>query len=178
MTSTPVLTVRDLTVVYEVEEPVTAVRNAGLTLSRGEILGLAGESGCGKTTLAYAIDRLHRPPAEITAGTVTFHDRAGEDIDVLALGSQDLRAFRWSQLAMVFQGAMNALNPVLTVRAQLADVLTTHLPGLSRRERRRRCGEALSLVGVDPRRLDAYPHELSGGMRQRVMIAMALLLEP
>ena len=173
-----VLTIQGLSVAYQTSLPVQAVRDVTLTLHRGEILGLAGESGCGKTTLAYAINRLHRPPAEITAGTVTFHDRGGEDIDVLALAPRELRAFRWSQLAMVFQGAMNALNPVLTVRAQLADVLTTHLPGLSRRERHRRCGEALSLVGVDPRRLNAYPHELSGGMRQRVMIAMALLLEP
>src|SRR4051812_44045261 len=173
-----VLTVTDLTVVYEVANPVTAVKGASLTLHRGEILGLAGESGCGKTTLAYAINRLHRPPAEITSGTVTLHDRAGNDVDVLALNPNDLRAFRWAQLAMVFQGAMNALNPVLTVRAQLTDVLTTHLPRLSRRERRKRCVAALTLVGVDPRRLTAYPHELSGGMRQRVMIAMALLLEP
>jgi len=173
-----VLTVQGLSVTYRTTQPVHAVRDVTLTLHRGEILGLAGESGCGKTTLAYAINRLHRPPAEITAGTVTFHDRGGEDVDVLALDPRELRAFRWSQLAMVFQGAMNALNPVLTVRAQLADVLTTHRPGLSRRERHRRCGEALSLVGVDPRRLNAYPHELSGGMRQRVMIAMALLLEP
>jgi peptide/nickel transport system permease protein len=173
-----VLTVEGLSVAYQTAPPVHAVRDVTLTLHRGEILGLAGESGCGKTTLAYAINRLHRPPAEITAGTVTFHDRAGEDIDVLALDAHDLRTFRWSQLAMVFQGAMNALNPVLSVRAQLADVLTTHLPGLSRRERKKRCVEALALVGVDPRRLGAYPHELSGGMRQRVMIAMALLLEP
>jgi len=173
-----VLTIQGLSVAYQTAQPVHAVRDVTLTLHRGEILGLAGESGCGKTTLAYAINRLHRPPAEITTGTVTFHDRAGEDIDVLALEPQDLRAFRWSQLAMVFQGAMNALNPVLTVRAQLADVLTTHQPGLSRRERHKRCVEALTLVDVDPRRLNAYPHELSGGMRQRVMIAMALLLEP
>ncbi|RSM65524.1 peptide ABC transporter ATP-binding protein [Actinoplanes sp. ATCC 53533] len=173
-----VLSIQGLSVAYQTSRPVQAVRDVTLTLHRGEILGLAGESGCGKTTLAYAINRLHRPPAEITAGTVTFHDRGGEDIDVLALEPDDLRVFRWSQLAMVFQGAMNALNPVLSVRAQLADVLTTHRPGLSRQERHKRCAEALTLVGVDPRRLSAYPHELSGGMRQRVMIAMALLLEP
>ena len=173
-----VLTVAGLSVVYQAERPVRAVRDVSLTLHRGEILGLAGESGCGKTTLAYAINRLHRPPAEITAGTVTFHGRDGTDVDVLALDPGELRAFRWSELSMVFQGAMNALNPVLTIRAQLADVLSTHRPDLSRQERRRRCAEALELVGVDPKRLRSYPHELSGGMRQRVMIAMALLLEP
>lgn len=173
-----VLTVRDLSVTYQVERPVEAVREASLTLRRGEILGLAGESGCGKTTLAYAISRLQRPPAEITAGTVTFHDRSGRDVDVLALQPGQLRAFRWSQLSMVFQGAMNALNPVMTIRAQLEDVLTTHRPEMPRHERGTRCREALTMVGVDPRRLRSYPHELSGGMRQRVMIAMALLLDP
>ncbi|NJP99008.1 dipeptide/oligopeptide/nickel ABC transporter permease/ATP-binding protein [Streptomyces zingiberis] len=180
----PVLTVRGLDVVYAVEPPVHAVRNVSLTLGRGEILGLAGESGCGKTTLAYAINRLHRPPAEVTAGSVVFHDRpgagggTGRDIDVLALESEELRAFRWSKLSMVFQGAMNALNPVLSVHDQLDDVLTTHRPAMTRAERAARCAEVLRLVGVDPRRLDSYPHELSGGMRQRVMIAMALLLDP
>ena len=175
-----VLTVRDLSVTYRTEQPVHAVRDVSLTLRRGEILGLVGESGCGKTTLAYAINRLHRPPAEVTSGSITFHDRDGEgdDLDVLAFGRDELRAFRWEKLSMVFQGAMNALNPVLTIRAQLDDVLTTHRPSMPRDERHERCAEALRLVGVDPRRLKAYPHELSGGMRQRVMIAMALLLEP
>ncbi|UVS78138.1 dipeptide/oligopeptide/nickel ABC transporter permease/ATP-binding protein [Actinokineospora sp. UTMC 2448] len=173
-----VLTVRDLEVVYRVEPPVHAVKGVSLTLRRGEILGLAGESGCGKTTLAYAINRLHRPPAEVTAGSVVFHDRDGTDIDVLALGPGELRAFRWDKLSMVFQGAMNSLNPVTTVRAQLDDVLTTHRPGMSAAERRERCQEVLRLVGVDPARLGSYAHELSGGMRQRVMIAAALLLEP
>jgi peptide/nickel transport system ATP-binding protein len=174
----PVLTVDDLTVVYEVDEPVTAVRNASLTLHRGEILGLAGESGCGKTTLAYAVNRLHRPPARIASGRITFHDRTGEDIDVLALEDRDLRAFRWDKLSMVFQGAMNALNPVTTVRAQLRDTLLAHRPRMGRKEIRTRSEDVLRRVGVDPRRLGSYPHELSGGMRQRVMIAMAMLLEP
>jgi peptide/nickel transport system ATP-binding protein len=173
-----VLTVSDLTVVYEVANPVTAVKSASLTLHRGEILGLAGESGCGKTTLAYAINRLHRPPARVASGSITFHDSSGEDIDVLALGDDALRAFRWDKLSMVFQGAMNALNPVTSVRAQLRDTLRAHRPNMSRREIRRRSEEVLSRVGVDPKRIGSYPHELSGGMRQRVMIAMAMLLEP
>jgi peptide/nickel transport system ATP-binding protein len=173
----PVLTLEDLTVVYETEEPVTAVKHADLTLHRGEILGLAGESGCGKTTLAYAINRLHRPPARIASGRITFHGDDG-DIDILALEDRELRAFRWERLSMVFQGAMNALNPVTTVRAQLKDTLLAHRPRMSRKEIRERSEDVLKRVGVDPRRLGSYPHELSGGMRQRVMIAMAMLLEP
>ena len=176
--TSPVLTVRDLTVVYEVEQPVTAVKNASLTLGRGEILGLAGESGCGKTTLAYAVNRLHRPPARIATGEITFHDRNGTDVDILALDDEELRAFRWDKLSMVFQGAMNALNPVLSIRSQLRDTLLTHRPGLSKAQVQERSAEALSRVGVDPSRLRSFPHELSGGMRQRVMIAMAMLLEP
>ncbi|MEU0535448.1 dipeptide/oligopeptide/nickel ABC transporter permease/ATP-binding protein [Amycolatopsis tolypomycina] len=177
-----VLKVDSLDVVYRTAEPVAAVRDVSLTLRRGEILGLAGESGCGKTTLAYAIARLHRPPAEVTAGSIAFHDREGSDgdnaVDILGLGPDALRAFRWDKLSMVFQGAMNALNPVTTVRTQLDDVLKTHRPELTAAERRARCEEVLRLVSVDPARLSAYAHELSGGMRQRVMIAMALLLDP
>ncbi|WP_108249397.1 ABC transporter ATP-binding protein [Planctomonas deserti] len=174
----PVLTVEDLSVVYDVANPVTAVKNVSLTLAPGEILGLAGESGCGKTTLAYAINRLHKPPARIASGSVTFSDADGSDIDLLALSDEKLRAFRWSKLSMVFQGAMNALNPVISIAAQLDDVLRTHRPGMSKAERRARSQDVLQRVGVDPKRLNSFPHELSGGMRQRVMIAMALILEP
>jgi peptide/nickel transport system permease protein len=168
-----VLTVSDLNVVYQGATPVHAVKDVSLTLRRGEILGLAGESGCGKTTLAYAINRLHRPPAEVTSGSVVF-----DGVDVLALGPEELRRFRWVRLSMVFQGAMNSLNPVTPISAQLQDVLRTHRPSMSASDRAARCAEVLRLVGVDPARLGSYPHELSGGMRQRVMIAMALLLEP
>ncbi|MGY4858002.1 ABC transporter ATP-binding protein [Cryobacterium sp. AP23] len=176
--SPTVLSVTNLTVVYEVDHPVTAVKNVSLELARGEILGLAGESGCGKTTLAYAINRLHKPPARIVSGEVTFHDKADGDLNLLTLGDEQLRLFRWDKLSMVFQGAMNALNPVITVRAQLEDVLTTHRPGMKKAERRELAASVLQLVGVDRSRLTSYAHELSGGMRQRVMIAMALLLEP
>ncbi|WP_255946342.1 ABC transporter ATP-binding protein [Streptomyces odontomachi] len=173
-----VLTVDHLDVVYRAIPQVHAVKDVSLTLRRGEILGLAGESGCGKTTLAYAVNRLHEPPAEVTGGTVTFHDRDGTDIDLLALGDEPLRRFRWDKLSMVFQGAMNALNPVLSVRAQLDDVLRTHRPRMTRADRHARCTEVLELVGVDPARMNGFPHQFSGGMRQRVMIAMALLLDP
>ena len=174
----PVLTVKNLSVVYETDHPVPAVKNASFELGRGEILGLAGESGCGKTTLAYAINRLHQPPARIASGEVTFHDRDGQDVDLLELEDEALRRFRWSKLSMVFQGAMNALNPVRTIGNQLDDTLRAHEPSLRKPARQARCAEVLRLVGVDPQRLRSYPHELSGGMRQRVMIAMAMLLEP
>src|SRR5690606_10166785 len=119
-----------------------------------------------------------KPPALLTSGTVTFHDQDGPDVDVVALAGDALRAFRWDKVSMGFQGAMNSLNPVISVRDQLGDVLRTHRPGMSRAERASRSAELLELVGVDPLRLDSYAHELSGGMRQRVMIAMALALDP
>ncbi|ASO19314.1 oligopeptide/dipeptide ABC transporter ATP-binding protein [Actinoalloteichus hoggarensis] len=174
---TPVLTVRGLSVHYETDQRVRAVEDVDLTLHRGEVLGLAGESGCGKSTLAYALNRLLRPPARVVSGSVTFHERDG-DIDLLGLSGEELRLFRWKKIAMVFQGAMNALNPVLTVRDQLLDVLAAHEPDMAVPARTARCAELLDLVGVDPARLGSYPHELSGGMRQRVMIAMALALRP
>jgi len=174
----PVLTASHVSIEYEVEPPVHAVRDVSLTLHRGEILGLAGESGCGKTTLAYGLNRLLKPPAILRSGEVTFHDATGADIDVVALRGDALRAFRWDKVSMVFQGAMNSLNPVISVRKQLGDVLTTHRPQMGRAERATRSAELLELVGVDPVRLDSFAHELSGGMRQRVMIAMAMALNP
>ncbi len=173
-----VLSVRDLCIDYVAEHTVHAVKNATFDLSRGEILGLAGESGCGKSTLVYGVCQLLKPPALITRGSATFHGSDGAEIDLLNLADEELRQFRWKRVAMVFQGAMNALNPVLKIGVQLGDVFTTHRPEMSGDDIEKATGELLERVGVPRNRLMSYPHELSGGMRQRVMIAMAMALDP
>ncbi len=170
------LAVRDLRVVYHGGPdgaPVAAVDGVSLDVRRGEILGLAGESGSGKSTLAGALLRVLRPPALVTGGEVRFAGR-----DVLAMGEAELRAFRWRDASMVFQSAMNALNPVLSVAAQIVDTIRAHEPRVSRRAARARAAELLALVGLTPAQLDRFPHQLSGGMRQRVVIAIALALSP
>jgi peptide/nickel transport system ATP-binding protein len=174
----PVLSVKNLSIDYLGERTVHAVKNVTLSLGRGEILGLAGESGCGKSTLAYGVNRLLKPPGVIAAGSAEFHSREGDTIDLGTLEGEELRAFRWEKISMVFQGAMNSLNPVISIRAQMEDIFTAHRPQMGRRERRTRCGDLLERVGVDRLRLRSFPHELSGGMRQRVMIAMAMALGP
>ena len=179
----PVLDIRGLSIVYRAENgDVRAVRDVDLALHPGKIVGLAGESGCGKSTLAYGAVRLLRPPAIVTGGNVTYYGRRlgarhPDGFDVLAADDAGLLQLRWREIAIVFQSAMNALNPVLRVEDQLTDVIRTHMP-LSRAATLNRARELIEMVGIKPERLRAYPHELSGGMRQRVMIAMALAVDP
>jgi peptide/nickel transport system ATP-binding protein len=188
------LEIRGLSVDYgEGPGAVHAVDDVDLVLHRAETLGLAGESGSGKSTLAHAVTRLLRPPGRITKGEVLYHPRPGErpgsgskgrratadgPVDVLAMNREDLRAFRWEEIAIVFQSAMNALNPVRDVESQIADTLRAHRPGITRGQCRERAAALLGTVGVPADRMRGFAHELSGGMRQRVMIAMALALDP
>jgi peptide/nickel transport system ATP-binding protein len=175
----PVLEIRNLNVDYGLgDQAVHAVRDVNLTLHRGEVLGLAGESGSGKSTLAYGLIRLLAPPGVVSGGQVIYHPENGAPYDVLALSERRLREFRWAETAIVFQGAMNSLNPVHKISTQLHDVLQAHEPSMSAHSRNVRAREMLKLVGISPDRMDAYPHQLSGGMRQRVMIGMALILQP
>ncbi|RKR92396.1 peptide/nickel transport system ATP-binding protein [Micromonospora pisi] len=175
----PVLEIKNLNVDYGLgDQAVRAVRDVNLTLHRGEVLGLAGESGSGKSTLAYGVTRLLPPPGAISGGSVIYHPPSGEPIDIMALSPAQLRRFRWAETSIVFQGAMNSLNPVHKVSTQLLDVLAAHEPTMSAAARLARARELLKLVGISADRLESYPHQLSGGMRQRVMIGMALALEP
>ncbi len=176
--SSVLLEIKDLCVYYRTVRGISrAVDHVNLTINRREILGLAGESGCGKTTIASALLRLTRPPGYIAGGQIIFHPEDGEPIDLLSIGSDELRQFRWRHLAYVPQGSMNSLNPVMRIVDQFADVMAQHGAGEIEGVRVR-VPELLRQVGLGPHVARMYPHELSGGMKQRVIIAMAISLHP
>jgi peptide/nickel transport system ATP-binding protein len=173
-----VLEINGLEVTYSTNRgDVKAVHDLDLSVRRGEILGIAGESGSGKSTLAVALLRLLKPPGHVTAGSVVFRPADRKPVDLLKVHGEELRVLRWSALSYLPQGSMNSLNPVMRIQDQFRDVILEHAP-----ERKEALSEMiprlLGQVGLEPRVARMYPHELSGGMKQRVLMAICVALEP
>jgi oligopeptide/dipeptide ABC transporter ATP-binding protein len=167
------LDVNELTVEYDVENgSLRAVNNVSFTIEKNERIGIVGESGCGKTTIAKSILRLLPDNGHITGGSIEFR---GEDI--VSMSTKELNKLRWAEMAIITQSAMNALDPVYTVGEQIGEAIQNH-EDVSDKEARSRAVDLIGEVGLDETRIDSYPHQLSGGMRQRVMIAMSLALSP
>ncbi|MBB6733901.1 ABC transporter ATP-binding protein [Cohnella zeiphila] len=168
------LEVRDLQIEYaSARGPFKAVDGVSFSIERGEIFGLAGESGCGKSTTAYGIARLLRGAARIVGGSVRM-----DGVELTKLSDAQFDAYRWARISIVLQSAMNNLNPVMKIKEQLIDAILAHRTGISRADALRQAGELMELADLPKDRLERFPHELSGGMRQRVVIAMALALRP
>ncbi len=168
------LDVKNLSIDYVAKDkpPARAVENVSFTLHEGELLGVVGESGCGKTTLMLGLTRLLPSAGRITSGKVLFNNR-----DWMQLTEREMRDVRWKDISFIFQGAMNALNPVQTVGEQIVEAMMLHMQ-ISHEAARQRLVELLEMVGISGNRKDNYPHQFSGGMRQRAMIAMALACMP
>ena len=168
------LEVNNLRVSYKTSaDDVKAVDDVSFKLYAGERLGVVGESGSGKTTLALALMRLHKPPAAIEGGEAFLDGR-----DLLKLDREEMRSTRWSKLSLIPQGSMNSLNPVIKIKHQMADAVEAHQRGWTRGEIAKHIGHLLGRVGLPESVAEMYPHELSGGMKQRVCIALAIILEP
>ncbi len=170
----PLLTVENLTMYYSTRAgDVKAVDDVSFVLAEGDSLGLVGESGCGKTSVALALLRLLPDNAKILSGHIWM-----DGTDLLAISEDEMRKFRWKRISMVFQAAMNSLNPVYRVGDQIIEALELHIGVMTNEQARARVAELFELVGLDPAMMDRYPHEFSGGMRQRAVIAMALSCNP
>ncbi len=152
---------------------VRAVENVNLDLDQGEVMGLVGESGCGKSTLGFSILRLLRPPGIIAKGQIRYH---GEDI--VKMNENELLDIRGKRIAMIFQDPLTSLNPLFRIGDQFVETIQTHENGVSKKEALERAGDMLKRLGIAPDRLYEYPHQMSGGMRQRIMIGIALVLNP
>lgn len=174
MTQDIALQVNNLKVYYQTrEQSVKAVDDVTFSLYAGERLGIVGESGSGKTTLAMALMRLHKSPASIEGGEVRLDGH-----DILSLDREQMRRVRWSDISLIPQGSMNSLNPVLKVKNQMADAIEAHEPGWTQKRISNHIADLLGRVGLPESVAEMYPHELSGGMKQRVCIALAIILEP
>jgi peptide/nickel transport system ATP-binding protein len=169
------LEVQNLTTYYGIGRGfVKAVEDVSFQIEKGEAMGLVGESGCGKTTVALSLLKILPYNGKIIKGKIMF-----KDLDIVQLPEDKLRKeIRWKGISLIFQGAMNALNPVYKIEEQIVEAIRMHEPDISKKEARERVGKLLEMVGVDPSRAKNYPHEFSGGMKQRAMIAMALASNP
>jgi peptide/nickel transport system ATP-binding protein len=153
--------------------PVKAVDGVSFQVKEGQAMGLAGESGCGKTTVALAIMKILPSPGRITEGKILL-----KDLDIVKMSEKEMKKIRWKRISLVFQGAMNALDPLYSLGDQIVEAIMAHESRLSKRDAKKRAEELLELVGMERKRMKSYPHELSGGMRQRGLIAMALACRP
>ncbi|TET62503.1 ABC transporter ATP-binding protein [Candidatus Bathyarchaeota archaeon] len=171
----PILDVQNLSTYYLTDRgPVRAAEGVSFQLEKGEAMGLAGESGCGKTTVALSLLRILPQNGRIVDGRILI-----KDIDVVRLNENEMRKkIRWKTISMIFQGAMNALNPLYKVGDQIAEAILIHEPDVTRREAKERTAKLLEMVGIEPSRVDNFPHEFSGGMKQRALIAMSLACNP
>src|SRR5436853_1678578 len=172
--STTILTLDGVSTNYQTLRGwVRATENVSFEIARGEAMGLVGESGCGKTTVALSVLKILPAGAKIRKGKILF-----DGTDLVPLGDSEMRKIRWKGVSIVFQGAMNALNPVFKVGDQIVEAIKLHEPELPGADARKRAESLFEMVGVESSRLDNYPHEFSGGMRQRALIAMALASNP
>ncbi|MGC9311592.1 MAG: ABC transporter ATP-binding protein [Sediminispirochaetaceae bacterium] len=169
-----ILEVKNLSIDYPINiGTVQAVKNVSFHLNHGEALGLVGESGCGKSTLGLSILKMVRPPGVITGGEILYKNR-----DIVRMRNREVMKVRGQNIAMVFQNPLTSLNPLFRIDRQFLETIRQHEPGTSRRAAMKRSERILDALGIEPKRLYEYPHQLSGGMRQRIMIGLGLIMNP